>query len=452
MSQAKTSPTDLIVSLQSVLYKPCRLYFETILFSSLLTVGCITSWILAGSQDKRYKKVYRFIARIGNQVDKIQYKLLLWLLESSRLFPVELPIELVIDDSPIKRYGRKVEGAGRMHDPTNPHCRNATCYGHSLVTVGMIATHSLFGRICLPVGWKFYVNENRLETIDEKVRPQFKTKPEIAAELLKRIVPEIQKTGRKVEILFDRGYLAADLFQAIHELGAVAVTRFKKNNNLYEEPERPAVPRRGRPRKYGRSFKYTDLIARYEGRMQRAVIECYGREDRVEFCSCVATSKMTDGRLVKVVVSRLIRKNRNNGEVYSDWGLFISTDLSLTPEEIIQRYSRRFSIEEMFKELKETCGLGRQQTRKFESSLACVTFVALSYVYAELSTWNVSHEELVKGRPVWDKKERRPSHKNKRDYCRARFLPSLIKQRLKDAIPAKKIDEIIQLIGIHNAA
>ena len=160
---------------------------------------------------------------------------------------------------------------------------------------------------------------------------------------------------------------------------------------------------------------------------------------------------MTDGRLVKVVVSRLIRKTSKNGEVYSGWGLFVSTDLSLTPEQIIQRYSRRFSIEEMFKELKETCGLGRQQTRKFESSLACVTFVALSYVYAELSTWNVSHEELVKGRPAWDKKERRPSHKNKRDYCRARFLPSLIKQRLKGAIPAKKIDEIVRLIGIHNA-
>ena len=100
--------------------------------------------------------------------------------------------------------------------------------------VGMIATHPLFGRICLPLGWKFYVNENKLETIDEKSRPQLKTKPEIAAELLKRIVPKIQKTGWKVEILFDRGYLAADLFQTIHELDAVAVTRFKKN---YEELE-----------------------------------------------------------------------------------------------------------------------------------------------------------------------------------------------------------------------
>ena len=273
MSQVKTSPTDLILSLQSVLHKPCRHYFVKILLGSLLTVGCISSWTLAGRQDKRYKKIYWFVARIGKQVDKIQDRLLRWLLESSRLFPLESLIELVIDDSPIKRYGRKVEGAGRMHDPTNPHCRNATCYGHSLVMVGMIATHPLFGRICLPIGWKFYVNEDRLATIDENIRPQFKTKHEIAAELLKRIVPVIQKTGRKVEILFDRGYLAEDLFQTIHELRGGVVTRFKKNNNLYEEPERPAVPRRGRPRKYGRSFKYTDLIARNEGQMQRAVIE-----------------------------------------------------------------------------------------------------------------------------------------------------------------------------------
>lgn len=186
--------------------------------------------------------------------------------------------------------------------------------------------------------------------------------------------------------------------------------------------------------------------------MQRAVIECYGREDWVEFCSCVAASKMTGGRLIKVVVSRLIRKTSKNEEIYCGWGLFVSTDLSLTPEQIIQRYSRRFSVEEMFKELKETCGLGRQQTRKFESSLACVTFVVLSYVYAELSTWNVLHKELVKGRPMWDKKKRRPSHKNKRDYRRARFLPNLSKLRLKGKIPAKKIDEIVQLIGFHNAA
>ena len=79
MSQAKTSSTDYIVALQSVLYKPCRRYFEEILLGSLSAVGC-TSWIQGADNDKRYKKVYHFIARIGMQSDRIQLFLIRWTL------------------------------------------------------------------------------------------------------------------------------------------------------------------------------------------------------------------------------------------------------------------------------------------------------------------------------------------------------------------------------------
>ena len=80
MSQVKTSPTNFIVALQSVLYKPCRRYFEEILLGCLCAVGCITSWIQAANNDKRYKKVYHFIARIGMQSDRIQLFLIRWTL------------------------------------------------------------------------------------------------------------------------------------------------------------------------------------------------------------------------------------------------------------------------------------------------------------------------------------------------------------------------------------
>ena len=73
MSQVKTSPNDLIVSLESVIYKPCRRYFKEILLGCVLAVGCIGSWLLARYQDKRYRKAYKFIARIGEQDDKIQF-------------------------------------------------------------------------------------------------------------------------------------------------------------------------------------------------------------------------------------------------------------------------------------------------------------------------------------------------------------------------------------------
>ena len=57
----------------------------------------------------------------------------------------------------------------------------------------MTVRRPLHGDICFPVGWKFYVNENKLDTIDEKIRPEFKTKLEVAAEALKVIVHEVQK-------------------------------------------------------------------------------------------------------------------------------------------------------------------------------------------------------------------------------------------------------------------
>ena len=124
----------------------------------------------------------------------------LWALESRRLFPVELPIELMTDDSTVKSYGQKVEGSGRMHDPTNPPCRNGTCRGRSLVMAGMIATRPLFGRICLPIGRNFVSTRTKVGTIDEKIRPQFKTKPKIAAERFNGAIPAIDEIMRRIGV------------------------------------------------------------------------------------------------------------------------------------------------------------------------------------------------------------------------------------------------------------
>ena len=64
----------------------------------------------------------------------------------------------------------------------------------------MIATRPLFGRICLPIGRKFCVNENKSGDNCEKIRPQFKTKPKIAAERFKGAVPAIDEIIRRIGV------------------------------------------------------------------------------------------------------------------------------------------------------------------------------------------------------------------------------------------------------------
>lgn len=112
MNQAKTSSTDFIVALQSVLYKPCRRCFEEIILGRLCAVGCITSWIQAANNDKRYKKVYHFIARIGMQSDRIQLFLIRWTLACRSLFPLESPITLVVDDAQSSVMVEKLKALG----------------------------------------------------------------------------------------------------------------------------------------------------------------------------------------------------------------------------------------------------------------------------------------------------------------------------------------------------
>jgi hypothetical protein len=60
-------------------------------------------------------------------------------------------IRLVLDDSPTKRYGRRIEGAGYHHNPTPGRTKSKTCFGHSWVVVVPVIGHPFFGEIYFPI-------------------------------------------------------------------------------------------------------------------------------------------------------------------------------------------------------------------------------------------------------------------------------------------------------------
>ena len=127
-------------------------------------------------------------------------------------------------------------------------------------------------------------------------------------------------------------------------------------------------------------------------KLTRTVVNVYGREEIMEYKMAVLTRHVSEGRPIRVVVSRIIKTvKKNDGtevEKMSPTGIFLSTNVEMTPEEIIESYSTRFSIEEMFKDLKEICELGKQQVRNFESNLACFQILTMNYAMVELLAWN----------------------------------------------------------------
>ena len=255
-------PRNLIVTIQSVLHKGLRPWFAEIFFAALVAYGPISEWIRKSCNEKKYRKFYHSVQRFGRFDEKIQNVYSTWLVKAFKSSLQEADsVRLALDDSPIKRYGPKIEGAGYMHDPTNDTGKNAVCYGHSWVVISLIVKHAQWGTISLPFRWNYYIRKDDLEQIDKVERPEFKTKPQIGIALLNQVVVAIKKvTNKPIQLAFDSGYVSSELFEAAASLGVEVITRFKKNSNFYTLPVRTATVKRGRPRKYGEVFKLGNVI------------------------------------------------------------------------------------------------------------------------------------------------------------------------------------------------
>jgi len=139
--------------------------------------------------------------------------------------------------------------------------------------------------------------------------------------------------------------------------------------------------------------------------------------------------------------------------------------LNFSESYILEQYSRRFSIEEMFKDIPQSsfyyiiefylhyslnqsmiistvCGLGKQQVRNFHSNVATYDLTLMSYSLVEFWAWTKSSSELTQHRATWDDPNRRPSHKDKRFSMQQ----ELKWQELLRLYPEKLNPEIIQHI------
>lgn len=111
-------------------------------------------------------------------------------------------------------------------------------------------------------------------------------------------------------------------------------------HELTDEQLNPKGP--GRPAQYGPKFKLTPIF-RDRKRFQYADVNIYGGHERVRLYSDVIYWGRNWYQFIKVVW--VISKRGK--------AIYISTDLSLTPEQIIELYAMRMSCESMYREGKQ---------------------------------------------------------------------------------------------------
>jgi hypothetical protein len=373
------------------------------------TVAC---WLRTAELGADYKNYYYFLGSLGRNVKSVAGALLR--LAVSVICPGERLL-FAIDDTPTKRYGKHVEGAGIHHNPTPGPAAQKYLYGHVWVTLAWVVRHPCWGTIGLPLLAFLYVRRVDLAGIVPWYRVKFATKLEQAAALVEWAALWLKILKKKLWTVVDGAYIKKPFLKRAKKAGVTVVGRLRHDAALRSVPKqvRRGQRRRGAPRKYGREKISLAKRAGHRQGWSRDTWSLYGEEKEVCYKSFLATYKPAGG-LIRVVIVR-----ENDGT----WRAFCCTDANATVAEIVEAVADRSAIEQNFHDIKEVHGVGQQQLRNYWANIAAYHLTLWLHTLIEVWSWHKPKKELVdRSASPWDDASRRPSHADRRNALRRQCL------------------------------
>jgi hypothetical protein len=403
----------------------------------------VSSWLRAGQLSDDYQDYYYFLSVLGGKVEFLAGALLRIAVD------VLLPqgrILLAIDDTPSKRYGPKVEGAGVHHNPTPGPAGSKFVYGHNWVTLAWVVRHPLWGAIGLPLLARMYVRQRDIaeQCLGLLRGVTFQTKLVMGGELVVWAVRCLTFLGRRVWVAADGAYAKQAFLSLVTAAGAIVVSRLRKDAALFDVPEPAPLGRRrrGRPRIYGEHKISLAKRAGHRRGWQTVTLVLYGEEQTKRYKTFLATYRPASG-LIRVVLVK---------EDDGSWRAYFCTKADATVAEILEAVADRSALEQVFHDVKEVHGVGQAQTRNYWTNVAVYHVKLWWHTLIELWAWRRAAEELVdRKQSPWDDADRRPSHADKRNALRRQCLEQEFHAHAAQATLPRKIhalwNRVVRLVA-----
>lgn len=420
-----------IEATENVLHKTIAWRFKWVLWGMLFAVGrkTISSWIRAAEVQDEYQRYYYAVSAFGRQAQKIS-EVTLGEIER-KLGPIAKEqgyIEIVLDDSPTKRYGPKIEGAGWHHNPTPGKTDAKLCYGHSWVSISWTVRHPEHGTIAFPLRGLLYVRKKEISKVQTQYPDdhwEFKTKLELGKDLVLWAKEQLSHLGLPIRVVVDGGYAKSPFVKGLLEENQgeddrlEIITRLRRDAVLHDLPPTETEKRPGRKRIYGINRLSLKKRAGQNRGWQKVECTTYGKKKVKQYKTFLATTKLTGG-IVRIAIVR---------EPDGRWIPLMSTNVNLSVKEIIESYSDRYSIEENYQELKQTWQLESPQTRNLYANIGVFHLCIWMYSMVQLWSWNQDHGDLCdRSTSPWDDPTRRPSHADRCRTLRRKFLHEKLNQ------------------------
>jgi len=288
------------------------------------------------------------------------------------------PIWIAGDDTLCKHYGRKIWGAGLYRDAGRSSKKHtAYAWGLNWVVLAMVIKVPLLKDrfMALPIYARLSpkTTEESQSPVKRrgkktKAKGKGRKKKKGTVLIMETMIHTVAAWLPKAHFRFcgDGAYacLAGSLPNNVH-----LVSRIRCDAALFQLPPPKREHQPGRPPQKGRRIPSPQEMAKQVGkRWRRCTIDLYGeRVERHLYSFTALWYEVSPNHLVKLIIVR-----DPEGEKKDDY--FFTTDLTMTPQEIVLSYTGRWAIEVVFRETKQYLGMNEPQARKKKAVLRTTPF------------------------------------------------------------------------------
>ena len=250
-------------------------------------------------------------------------------------------ITLALDDTLFHHSGKKVNGAGYWRDAVRSTKSKTICaWGLNLVVLTLQIQPPWGGEpLGLPINMRLH-------------RKKQASLIELAEQMINEVVQWFPQ--RLFRVVGDGFYATLAGKELLH---TTIISRIQRNAEIYDLPVKPRKKGRGRPRKKGKRLSSPEKMAQQVRHWQKVKVCERGKtRTRLVHARKVLWYRVSQKPILLVISRDPAGKEKDD--------FFFTTDVTMTPAEVIGCYGDRWAIEDTFKNTKQFLGGQEPQTFK----------------------------------------------------------------------------------------
>jgi hypothetical protein len=335
--------------------------------------------------------------------------------------PKHAPIVGAMDDTLVRKRGRRIEGTSWRRDPLGPHFADNFIWASRFLQLSIAMPERAGGCAAarmIPVDLRHCPSPRKPgKRATQEQRQQWKEashNARISAEGARRVqvlrdrLDHMGLGGRPLIMTADATFTCREVFKNLPE-GVALIGRIRKDARLYKMPSQEQENHgRGRKRAYGDRLPTPEQL-RQEASIPWIAVRAHaaGKEHEFnvkEITPCRWKHAGGERTLRLLIIRPLGYRLTSRGPMnYRAPAYLITTDMDMPLEQLLQAYLWRWEIEVNFRDEKTLLGLGQAQVRTRRSIETLTPFLAAVYSMLLLALEQTGGKARSLAPPKWQR-------------------------------------------------